>query len=193
MEDNLFPMESKKLFVKFRSEDLGEIEYDECKELLRFFDKYVFHTVGSRELLKYLEAKPGDTLLDRLTVSDIAYTFLVYESSEPVWDESFRNRHSGGYDKTAIPLYHCKRGTKLKEYTDGWTAKGCEYFAELKAMVLGWKKNDAFWSSVKKHWMEYAKENHKWIQVGKKTGDDNSEDFDDREVEVEMLDLSDEE
>ena len=137
LEDNLFKMESKKLLVKFCLEDLGEIEYEDCEGLLRFFDKYAYHTVGSRELTKYLQAKPAATLLDRLTVSDIAYTFLVYESSEPVWDENFRHMHDLPFEKTAVPLHHSKRGTKLKEYTDRWTVKGYEYFLELKAIILG--------------------------------------------------------
>ncbi len=77
-------------------------------------------------------------------MSHIAYTFLVYESSEPVWDKNFRHRHDLLFKKTALPLHHSKRGTKLKEYTDGWTVKGGEYFLALKAMILGWKKNDAF-------------------------------------------------
>lgn len=126
-------------------------------------------------------------------MSDIAYTFLVYESSEPVWDENFRHRHALAFDKTAVPLYHSKRGTKLKEYTDGWTGKGCEYFVELKSMVAGWKKNDAFWGSLQTHWRAYAKENHKWIQVGSKSDEVGEDGLDPEDVEVEMLDLSDDE
>ena len=94
--------------------------------------------------MKFLQAKPADTLLDRLTVSDIAYTILVYKNLEPVWDESFHHMHQGTYDKTAVPLYHSKKGGKLKEYTDKWTVDRCKYFTELKDMVSSWKKNETF-------------------------------------------------
>ena len=37
MEDNSLTMESTKLFVKFCYNDLGDVGYDECEELLHFF------------------------------------------------------------------------------------------------------------------------------------------------------------
>lgn len=193
MEDKTLKMDSAKLFVAFRSDNLGEVTYTKCKELLWFFDKYAINTVGSREYMRYLQDQPAHTLLDRLTVSDIAYTVLVYENSEPVWNEMFNNRHSASYDKTAVPLYHSKRGTKLKEYTDGWTSEGCKYFDELKDIVKGWKTNEVFWAALKEHWREYAAENHKYVQVRKKKYGDEDHDCIEEEVEVEMLELSDEE
>ena len=39
MKDNLLKMESTKLFVEFCSNDLGDVGYDEYKELLSFFSK----------------------------------------------------------------------------------------------------------------------------------------------------------
>ena len=53
--------------------------YNDCAELLRFIDQYAVHNVGTRELDKFLKARPGETLLDILSDQDIAYSILVYE------------------------------------------------------------------------------------------------------------------
>ena len=47
-----------------------------------FLDKYATVMVGgARSMTKYYKNYNGNTLLDRLTTSDIAYSVLVYESA----------------------------------------------------------------------------------------------------------------
>ena len=87
--------------------------YRNFEELLRFFNEYAVHNIGTRELYKYTKAKPGDTLLDYLTMYDIAYTFLVYENTVNVWDEIMQHRGKNN-PRTATQLYHAKRGTKSR-------------------------------------------------------------------------------
>ena len=72
--DNMFNRDDTKLVVEFCSEfsDSESKTYEDCEELMRFIDGYAVHNVGTRELYKYLKAKPGNTLLDCLTVYNIA-------------------------------------------------------------------------------------------------------------------------
>ena len=53
-----------------------------------FLDKYTTVMVGgARSMTKYYKNHNGNTLLDRLTPFDIAYSFLVYESAQDMWKE----------------------------------------------------------------------------------------------------------
>ncbi len=62
--------------------------YDEAEPLLYFLNKYATIVVGgARAMGKYYKQNCGKSLLDKLTVSDIAYSLLVYESSHDVWKE----------------------------------------------------------------------------------------------------------
>ena len=42
---------------------------------------------GARSMTKFYKNYNGNTLLDRLTPSDIAYSVLVYESAYDMWKE----------------------------------------------------------------------------------------------------------
>ena len=91
--DRVLQRKDTKLFVGLRDEDVGVLAsktFEECEDLMRFLDEDAIHNVGTRELHKCLKAKPGNTLLDCLSVYDIAYTILVYENTADVWDEIMR-------------------------------------------------------------------------------------------------------
>ena len=54
--------------------------YEAAESFLYFLDKYSMVMVGgARAMTKYYKNNRGKSLLDRLTVSDIAYSILVYE------------------------------------------------------------------------------------------------------------------
>ena len=56
--------------------------YDEAEPLIYFLDKYTMIIIGgSKAMAEYKKLNKGKTLLDQVTVSDIAYSMLVYESS----------------------------------------------------------------------------------------------------------------
>ncbi len=62
--------------------------YNEAEPLLYFLDKYATIVVGgTRAMGKYYKQNRGKSLLDKLTVSDIVYSLLVYESLHDVWKE----------------------------------------------------------------------------------------------------------
>lgn len=184
--------EDTKLFVELRDEDEGVLAsktFEECEDLMRFLDGYAIHNVGTRELHKYLKAKPGNTLLDCLSVYDIAYTILVYENTADVWDEIMRCRGATN-PRTAEQLYHAKRGTKLREFSDGWTQEGHEYYRELVEIVKGWKSDGMFWETLQGHWREYVRLHHASINVRSGPTMDADDDIEEAEEAVEMMDFT---
>jgi len=184
-------IEDTKLFPQFRTNiiETKSTTYRNCEELLRFFDKYAVHNIGTRELYKYTKAKPGDTLLDYLTVYDIAYTFLVYENTVNVWDEIMQHRGKDN-PRTATQLYHAKRGTKLREFSDGWTKEGREYYGLLVAMVKSWRSDEIFWETLQEHWREYERNNHSSISVRTQAAMEADDDVEQDDEEVEMMDFT---
>ncbi len=92
----------------------------------------------------------SNTVLDKVTASDIAYTILVYENTKEVWEEDLQIKASSRTDeerRNAMhhnkPKYHVGRGERLKRFGDGWTYNGQEYdqkllriFKELKLSVV---------------------------------------------------------
>lgn len=163
--------------------------YDDCAELMRFLDQYAVHNVGMRELHKYLTAKPGNTLLDCLTVFDIAYTILVYENTACVWDEIMRCRGATN-PREKEQMYHAKRGTKLREFSDGWTQEGRVYYGDLVNMVKGWKENGMFWETLQGHWREYVKLHHSSIHVRSGPSMESDDDVEEDNEVVEMMDFT---
>ena len=87
--------------------------YSDAESLLHFLDKYTMIIVGGPKAMgAYCKINKGKTLLDRVTVSDIAYGFLVYENSYDVWMEEIdkldthvlllqRRRHSNTLLRTS--------------------------------------------------------------------------------------------
>ncbi len=69
--------------VRNRTKTKGfKLAYDEAEHFLYFLDKYTTVMVGgARSMTKYYKNYNGNTLLDRLTPSNIAYSVLVYESA----------------------------------------------------------------------------------------------------------------
>ncbi len=61
--------------------------YNEAEPFLIFIDKYVKLAVGGHFIAKWMKMNHNKTLLDKLTLSDIAYTILICENSKEVWDE----------------------------------------------------------------------------------------------------------
>ena len=53
--------------------------YNDVESFLYFLDKYTRIIVGgSKAMAEYMKLNKGKTLIDRVTVSDIAYSMLVY-------------------------------------------------------------------------------------------------------------------
>ena len=102
------------------------------------------------------------TLLDKISASDIAYTFLVYENSREVWEEELLIKACAKTDEERKnarrrhnPRYHKGRGKRLKRYGDGWTEEGRKYYQELLKSFQD-LKSSVFWDeSLQGYWREY--------------------------------------
>jgi hypothetical protein len=157
---------------------------------LKFLDKYVSHVPGTREIAKFYKENPGKMILDKLTISDIAYTVLVYENSFSVWDENREWKRMTRVEKEANPKvavqkYFKKSGSKNKKYRDGWTKEGEKYYASLVGEFTALSNNEVFWGGVRDHWTQYCKDNGKCYyedeyemadQVDEENSDDDEED-----------------
>lgn len=174
-----------------------EPSYEDAEPLLYFLDKYATIVVGgARALGKYYKQNRGKSLLDKLTVSDIAYSFLVYESAHDVWKEEVIKAKTCGtvdernsFEHNAMNKYHVKRGTRLPVYQDGWTTEGQEYFKNLCREVKTLKACDQLWKSLKSHWTRYVKKYHSSYfharfdidEVALDEDDTNKEDYEDED------------
>jgi hypothetical protein len=158
--------------------------YDAAEPLLYFLDKYATIMVGgARAMGKYYSANKSKTLLDKLTVTDIAYSIFVYESAHDVWEEEIvktrtcdTKEEKKAFQHVAVSKYHVKRGTRIGLYRDGWTGDGQVYFRTICKEILDMMKNDKLWSTLKLHWSSYVKKYHKYSYI---RDEDNAADNDD--------------
>jgi hypothetical protein len=145
-----------------------KLAYEEAEHVLYFLDKYTTVMVGgARSMAKYLKNHNGNTLLDRLTPSDIAYSVLLYESAHDMWQEEINKcetcltiQEKKEFQHTASLKYHVKRGTKIALFADGWTQEGRAYFSSLCQVFDELKKSNKIWSLLQNHWKTYTKKYH---------------------------------
>jgi hypothetical protein len=155
----------QRMWIKHKT---NKPSYNEAEPLLYFLDKYATIVVGgARAMGKYYKQNRGKSLLDKLTVSDIAYSLLVFESSHDVWKEEILKaktcataEEKKSFEHTAVNKYHVKRGTRLPVYQDGWTSEGQEYFKTLCGEVDAIKRNNELWTCLKVHWATYVRKYH---------------------------------
>ena len=164
--------------------------FHEAEPFLYFLDKYGTIMVGGAKAMgKYYKANKGKTLLDKLTVSDIAYSIMVYENSYDVWMEEIvkavtceNDEEKRAFKRVAVNKYHVKRGSRIALYQDGWTSEGHEYFGSICAEIRDMMKAGELWSTLKSHWATYAKKYHKYSYVCNKSLMEVNEDHEDTSV-----------
>ena len=159
--------ESGKIFINIRSADdaaLLELTYDDVEPFLRFLSDYVADNHGQRVIAKFIKTHRNKTLLDLLTDADIAYSFLVYESSNAVWLNDILKKECQDEEERrgwqcVDPKYHVSKRTRIPLYGDGWTEEGRSYFNELKGEIyrLRTVEDGEFWNNLVEHWKTYAK------------------------------------
>ena len=152
-------------------------KYEDVVEFLKFIHNYVVPIYGKKDMTKWLQTHPSDTLCTRISESSIAYAVLVYESRYKVWLERIEIRNKSMtkeekiiHKRNACPEYHTPVGTKLKLYEVGWTPEGREYYNELIHTFKFLKDNKQYWNNMNNHWMEYEDE---VLGRGKIVGDKN--------------------
>ena len=158
--------------------------YSEAEPFLHFLDKYTTIIVGgSRALGKYYKNNKGNTLLDRVTESDIAYGFLVYENSYDVWKEEIvklntcaTKEEQKSFKHVAKNKYHVQRGTRLPLFSDGWTPEGHNHFGTLCGEVRAMMNSSELWSTLQAHWKTYVAKNHRYSYVRDVTDESGRDD-----------------
>ena len=165
---------------------------------MRFLNKYVTLLIGIRELNAYFRANPGDTLLDRVTVSDVAYTILLYESNCDVWKEEAEvlDKNPSGdrletlkkAKRTKKLKYHVQKGARIPFGIDGWTAEGKDHYKNLVKELKGITASDTVYSFLQECWTQYVEEETGHV---KKSREEVGNEFNERlmEEEVEEIDL----
>jgi hypothetical protein len=82
--------------------------YDQAEHFMQFLDKYVKHAVGNHYFLQWSKLNWSISFLDKVTASDIAYTILVYENTNKVWEEDLQIKASIKNDKERRNARHHK-------------------------------------------------------------------------------------
>ncbi len=81
---------------------------DQAEHILLFLDKYVSHAVGNHYFLQWIKLNRSKIFLDQVTVSDIAYTILVYENTKEGWEEDLHFKASYKTDEERHNATHHK-------------------------------------------------------------------------------------
>lgn len=156
--------------------------YSDAEPFLYFLDKYTTILAGgAKGVAKWCKNNQGKTLLDRLTVSDIAFSMLMYENDAyDVWTEEVikattcaTEAEQEAFTTVACNKYHVQRGAGLALYQDGWTSDGREYFRNICQEIEDMKNTSELWSALKLHWAVYVKKYHKYSYVCKNVSADN--------------------
>jgi hypothetical protein len=83
--DDILALPSVRNWTKAKVFKIG---YEGAELFLYFLDKYVPGMVGgTHAMAKYYKINCRKTFLDRLSLSDIAYIVLIYESAYDTWAE----------------------------------------------------------------------------------------------------------
>jgi hypothetical protein len=151
-------VESRSSWTKPRATSLT---YNDIEKFLRFIDKYVKQAVGNHNLSKGMRRSGSETLLDRITPSDMAYTINLYKNSVSVWKEELEikatsktNKERRSARRHQKQRYHHASGKHIKRYSNGWTNAGKENYTELHNQYKTLKESQ-MWTVLQGHWKMY--------------------------------------
>ena len=151
-----------KILTDFRSLDFKNkvVSYEVAEPFLTFLDKYVSQLTGARELQNFHKLFPQVPVINKMTVSNIAYAILCYENAYDVWMERYKRERMPFVErethvKTAKLKYHERSGTKIRAFRDGWTVAGRDYYQKVLEEFQQMRKDSVFWDAVTKHWQTY--------------------------------------
>ena len=88
---------------------------DYLEDFMRFLDKYVSRAVGNHHFMQWSKSNRTKTFLNKVTVSDIAYTILVYKNSKEVWKEELQIRAKSRTDDERRTAMRVKNPGIMKE------------------------------------------------------------------------------
>lgn len=159
--------------------DISNVE--DNKELVPIFwfvNEFVADLYGKRFIRKWLKSNKGKTILDLVTMSDIAYCLTLVENNCEVWDEmhlistlspeeqkKWKNPKNLSPDerKNYIkkqPRFTSKKGRKFQYKKYGMNDEG----------VNRYNAKWAAWKALAKHNVSWEKLQEAWIEFSRKTG-----------------------
>jgi hypothetical protein len=180
-------------------------------KIFAFIVECVVKTYGWRQVGEWIEKNRGKTVLDMITVSDIAYSITIIENNGKVWDqqelikrasaveqEKFKNprsvplRDREKYVKK-LPKYTSRKGRKSGYLSSGWTKEGKSRFNEIRKTWTDLYE-DKFWLDLwQMHWEEYSEKTEVcsyWVKSAVDTSAEdgaNKEDDDDDVCDDDMF------
>ena len=146
---------------RFWTASVVSLRHGNYRTTLRFLDKYASLCYGKIAIRKYLRTNRNKTLLDLLTVQDIAFAILNYENSIDKWTENWRKKNNVTEEADASPAtlkYH-KEGCRIPAFQDSWTEDGRVYFKKVCAELTVIKTSDV-WNTFQVHWGTYTEKYH---------------------------------
>ena len=88
-------------------------KYEDVVEFLKFIHNYVLPIYGKKDMRKWLQTHPNDTLWTMLSPSSIVYAVLIYESRYKVWlerieirNKSMTKKEKRKHKRITSPGYH---------------------------------------------------------------------------------------
>lgn len=170
-----------------------------------FISDCVLKTYGWRFVGKWIEKSPGKSVMDMITVSDIAYAITVIENSKEVWEqqeeikamsptqqEKFKNPKAlpasqrKKYTKK-VPKYTTRKGRVAGYLATGWTKDGKKRYMEIKKTWDTLYKDDLWIEQWLRCWDDYAERYEilsYWVKNKSGLGDQGTADKEKDEDEV---------
>ena len=168
-------------FVKSPPTDLYDGIEKDFHLLCLFFDKYVGKLYGKRHINKWLANHKGNSLLDLITMSDVAYVGAQIENSGDVWVQEyeicqqakvkdFKELKKMPEDERPkytpkTPKFTSRKGTKPKYLHHGWSQEGIAFY---ESVLATWKERAGdkdWWGMLEESWDNYLEttgSGHRW-------------------------------
>ena len=153
----------------------AETRGDRMKKVLSFIEKYVPKLYGKRAVKKWLKNNKGKSLLDMITMSDVAYCAALVENNHEVWDEEleiekmpteeqdkFKKENQDDMSPEEMKKYTKKKKPKFTSGTNGkrtylshgWNKEGIEMFNDTWASMREMSNDQETWESLMILWDE---------------------------------------
>ena len=147
---------------------------DETSNIFYFIVECVVKTYGTKKISSYIERNVDSTVLDMITVSDIAYSVVVIENSGDVWEqqeylktcdaeelEEYKNpdklepEEKEMYQKKT-PKYTQRKGRRAGYLSSGWNNAGRHRYREIMARWRELYADEGWYSAWTEEWTAFC-------------------------------------
>lgn len=136
-----------------------------------FLAKFVSRLYGTRTIAKWMSKNQGNSFIDMITMSDIAYTIAVVENSYEYWDQCYELKEMSDEDREAhvtgdeytekASLFTSPAGRQRKYCGSSWSDEGVEFFNKVRMewKAISTKNQCEVWTLLEEDQVEYAEVN----------------------------------